>query len=43
MQKFRVRKGCIFRCAWLPPILARVPEDMATELDVPAAPKLLVS
>ena len=21
MQKFRVRKGCIFECGWLPPTL----------------------
>src|SRR5579864_8224272 len=24
MQKLRVRNGCMFRCAWLPPTLARV-------------------
>src|SRR5579864_3832480 len=24
MQRLRVRNGCMFRCAWLPPTLARV-------------------
>ena len=25
MQKLRVRNGCMFKCAWLPPVLVTEP------------------
>jgi hypothetical protein len=36
MQKLRVRNGCRFRCAWLPPVFAIACGDMATRFDGPA-------
>ena len=32
IQTFRVRKGCIFKCAWLPPTLVMAAGDIAARL-----------
>ena len=32
IHTFRVRKGCIFKCAWLPPALVIAAGDIAARL-----------
>src|ERR687887_268893 len=41
MQKFRVRNGCMFRWAWLPPVFPTIAGDIATRLE--AADRLTVA